>query len=92
MVRINEFMRRMNSPEKGIDVTMQGKNKEKCEENREILTSIIKCLEFCGRQGIGLRGHRDENTTSNFNNDNFKKLLEVIANSGDNTIRNAMYS
>ena len=42
--------------------------------------------------GIGLRGQRDENTTSNFNNGNFRKLLEFIANSGDNTIRNTMYS
>ena len=48
--------------------------------------SVLKCLEFCGRQGIGLRGHRDYNTTSSFNNGNFKELLEFRANSG-NTLR-----
>ena len=86
MVRLNEFFRRMNSPENGISVKISGKNKEKFEKYREILTSIIKCLEFCGRQGIGLRGHRDDNTTSSFNNGNFKELLEFRANSGDNTL------
>ena len=57
MARLNELMRTTNNPEKGIGVTISGENKEKFEENREILTSIIKCLEFCGRQGICLRGH-----------------------------------
>ena len=56
-------------------------------KKKEILTSIIKCLEFCVRQGIGLRSHRNENTTSSFNNGNFKELLEFRRNSGDNILR-----
>ena len=100
MARLNEFMRTTNNPEKCIGVTISGKNKEKFEENREILTPIIKFLEFCGRQGIGLKSHRDANTTSSFNNCNFNELLEFRANSGDNALRkhldagkrNAMYT
>ena len=87
MTRLNEFMRTMNNPVKGIGVTISVKNKEEFEENREILMSIIKCLEICGRQGIGLRGHTDDNTPSGFNNGKFKELLEFRANSGDNTLR-----
>ena len=79
-------MRTTNYPEKDIGITISGKNKEKFEENREILMSIIKCLEFCGRQGLGLRGHRDDNITSSFSNGNFKELLEFRVNSGDNTL------
>ena len=52
MARLNEFIRTMNNPEKGIGVTIPEKNKERFEENREILASIIKCLESCGRHGI----------------------------------------
>ena len=80
MARLNEIMKTINNPEKGIGITASGKNNKKFEENREILTSIIKCLEFCGRQGIGLRGHRDGNTTSSFNNGSFKEVLEFRAN------------
>ena len=53
MARLNKFMRIMNNPEKGTGVKILGKNKEKFEENREILTSVINCLEFCWKQGIG---------------------------------------
>lgn len=51
MARLNEFMRTINDPEKGMGVTIPEKNK-KTFETREILTSIIKWLEFCG--GLGL--------------------------------------
>ena len=37
--------------------------------------STIKSLEFCGRQGIGFRGHKDDNTTSSFSDGKFKELL-----------------
>ena len=57
-------------------------------------------MEFCGRQGIGLRARRDDKTTISFNNGNLKELLEFRANSGNNTLRkhldtgnrNAMYT
>ena len=37
MTRSNELMRITNNPETSIGVTIWGKNKEKFEENREIL-------------------------------------------------------
>ena len=30
------------------------------QKNRLVLKSIISAVEFCGRQGIALRGHRDD--------------------------------
>ena len=44
-------------------------------------------MEFCGRQEIGLRGHRDKNATSSFTNGKFRELLEFRANSGYNRLR-----
>ena len=100
MTQSNKFLRTMNNPEKGIGVTISEKDKEKFEENREILTCIIKCLEVSGWLGIALKDHREDNSVSSFNNGNFKELLEFRANSRDNTFRkhldagkrNAMYT
>lgn len=33
--------------------------KEQVEENRRLLSPVIKTVIFCGRQGLALRGHRD---------------------------------
>ena len=100
MTHSNKFMRTMNNPEKGIGVTISEKDKEKFEENREILTCIIKCFEVYGWLGIGLKDRREDSSISSFNNGNFKELPGFRANSRDNTSRkhldagkrNAMYT
>ena len=40
------------------------------------MSLIIRVVEFCGRQGIALRGHRDDGDIFNrdFNQGNFKEL------------------
>ena len=73
MLQLSEFIETLSNPEKGISVTILRKKRENFEENREILMSIIKCLEFCGRQGISFKGERENNTTSSFNNGLFQK-------------------
>ena len=46
------------------------------------LESIADCLVYCGKQGIALRGHRDDNTANeSANKENFKALLLFIAES-----------
>ena len=32
------------------------------EKIQEFLTAIIKCVEFCGTQGLALVAHRDDST------------------------------
>ena len=53
------------------------------KRNREILKSLIKCLQFCGRQGVGLRGHRDNDTDNFLNKGNFKALIQFRIDAGD---------
>ena len=48
-------------------------------EYRAFLTSIIKCIELCGRQGIGLRGHRDDANSNAENQGNFKSLIFILS-------------
>ena len=45
-------------------------------KKRNTLASI-KCIEACGRQGIALRGHHDDDTSTSFNKGNFKALIEL---------------
>ena len=51
MARLNELMRAMNNPEKGIGAIILEKNKEKFEKKKGIFTSIIKCLEIFWETG-----------------------------------------
>lgn len=57
---MHEFMKIMENEELGIDYILDRKLKERVEKNRTILKSIIRCLEYCGRRGIALTGHRDD--------------------------------
>lgn len=64
------------------------------EKNRHVLKSILKCIEFCGRRGITLRGHRDNDTQidlaekdSHHNNTGiFKELIRFQIDSGDSIL------
>ena len=40
-------------------------------------------MEFCGREGISLKGHRDDSTSENVNHGNFKALINIWVMSGD---------
>lgn len=53
--------------------------KENILKNREIMISLIRCVLFCGKQDIGLRGHRETNNTDNCqNNGNFIELVKLL--------------
>uniref|UniRef100_H3B3J7 HAT C-terminal dimerisation domain-containing protein n=1 Tax=Latimeria chalumnae TaxID=7897 RepID=H3B3J7_LATCH len=59
--------------------------------NTKILMSIIKCIEFCGHQGISLRGHKDNGATCtdacNSNNGNFHAMLKMRIDAGDTVLK-----
>ena len=83
-----------------IDLTIAETSSRTFEQNREVLQSVLKCLEFCGRQGIALWGHRDDETSTSFNKGNFKALLALRVDAGDKVLehhletcaRNATYT
>ena len=63
---------------------MNSQAAEQVRKNMIFLTSILKCIEFCGRQGIDLRGHRDDNMVEDdINKGNFFALLQLRVDSGD---------
>ena len=66
-----------------LDHCLTSEAKSRIAHNRQVLKSVIACLEFCGRQGISLRGHRDYSTSDSLNQGNFKALIQLRIDAGD---------
>ena len=79
--------RTRNNPETNVVCLVNHQRKKEIDENREYLKNIIETLIFIGRQGISLRGHR-ENSES-LNKGNFLELLQLRAN--DNELINCFF-
>ena len=55
------FLAFMENRELAIDVQFSSIRRKNIAENHLKLKSIVETIIFCGRQGIRLRGHRDNN-------------------------------
>ena len=85
------FLGQMESGHLSVDQRLQSHAANTIQKNRQILRSIIKCIIFCGRQNIPLRGHRSESSPysgeNNFatsgNPGNFQCLLQFRMDAGD---------
>ena len=60
--KMEAFLRPMENhyPSSRIDASIFQQALDTVQENRAKLISIIKCLEFYGRNGISLRGRGDD--------------------------------
>ena len=101
------FLGQMESGHLSVEQRLQSHAANTIQKNRQILSSIIKCIIFCGRQNIPLRGHRSESSPysgeNNFatsgNPGNFQCLLQFRIDAGDvllqdhfsNADKNAQY-
>ena len=97
--KMDGFLDIMSKPSLSIQNRLSLEVEKQIVKNRIFLTSIIKCIELCGRQGIGLRGHRDDAASEALNQGNFKALLKLRIDAGDTELhdhletcaRNATY-
>ena len=87
MAKLKAFVTTFSCPSIRIDANIESSNSERISKNREILKSIVKSVVFCGRQGISLRGHRDDDTITSLIKGNFKALLQFRCESGDLTLK-----
>ena len=70
-----------------VDVQMLKQQENEFIFNKAALESIVDCLVYCGKQGIALRGHRDDSTANEtVNHGNFKALLQMYATK-DNVLK-----
>lgn len=89
------FLAVLNRQKLDILTQLDTSLKEQVEENRRLLSPVIKTVIFCGRQGLSLRGHRDGGLivdvegeqTFTENEGNFRALLRLRVESGDEMLR-----
>ena len=85
--RLRAFVSTMENPSLRVDLVVADESQKLVKRNRSVLTSIIKCLEMCGRQGIALRGHRDDSTSDDVNKGKFRALVDFRIESGDTVLK-----
>ena len=83
-VKKTAFMKTYMKPDERIDNIMSKHVKVTVQKNRKFLTSIIKYIKLCGRNGMALTGHRDDSTILDKSHQgNFKSLLDFQVDAGD---------
>ena len=74
--KLSEFIRVYKNPSARVDQILSTEAQQTVARNRKVLLSIVKCIELCARQGIALRGHRDDSTSTDLNQGNFRAVIQ----------------
>ena len=89
-VAYDAFKRSAVQPEETVAAKIDKRRAEVIAKNRALITSIAKTVYLCGKQGIALRGRRDDSMqTANpaANHGNFLELLRFRVEAGDLTLQ-----
>ena len=100
MTRMTAFKQSRSNPTHNIATMLNTAYKEQVSRNTKVLKSLLKCVAFCGKQCISLRGHRDDSTASELvKTGNFIQLVQFRAETDDvqrtyleTAPRNALYT
>ena len=86
----SNFTDTMSGHTQPITHQLQSARVRQVRENREKLCSIVDTIITCGKQGIPLRGHRDDRkhdqSNPHANHGNFLELLKFRARGGDEVL------
>ena len=81
--KMDEFIGRYENQSKAIDVMLHTKLMERLEHNQHVIESLLKVVILCGKQGLALRGHRDDlvdwKDEASSNEGNFIQLVRFRA-------------
>jgi hypothetical protein len=88
------FLWTAKMPQNIIENRLSVEREQLVARNRAVLSSIVKTIELCGRQGFALRGHRDDGKkySSSVNFGIFRALLDFRIDSGDTALKKHMES
>ena len=105
MVQMSEFLARHRNPSKAVHTKLNMEARKILETNQKVIESLLKIVMLCGRQGLALRGHRDDaiiwedESASHGNQGNFAELDrfraetdEILRNHLHNAPKNAKYT
>ena len=60
MTQMNEFLVWFQSPSEAINVVFDKEAQKRMVDNQKVVEALLKVIMLCGRQGLALRGHRDD--------------------------------
>ncbi len=80
MTRMTAFKESSANPLLNVATMLNNTRKEQVSRNTKVIKSLLKCVSFCGKQGLSFRGHRDDTTASQtVNMGNFIELVRFRA-------------
>ena len=106
LARMSEFVKRYENPSQTIATQLNTQVQKTMEDNRKVIESLLQVVMLCGKQGLALRGHRDDNIVwtnegeiESDNRGNFIELVryqaesdEVLRHHLQSAPRNAIYT
>ena len=100
MTRMAAFKESCSNPVRNVATILNKAHEEQVSRNAQVIKSLLKCISFCGKQGLSFRGHRDDSTALDVNNmGNFIELVRFRAENDDmlrtyleTSPRNALYT
>ena len=80
MSKMEEFLTRYKNPSRAVHTLLDSEAKRMMETNQKVVESLLKIVMLCGKQGLALRGHRDdaidwEDEERSSNDGNFIQLV-----------------
>ena len=87
VAKMTAFMATDAEPATRVDLMQSLAASERISANRAILRSVLSCLDFAARQGLALRGHRDEVVVNDAPQGNFLALVKFAIQAGDSVLK-----
>ena len=60
MTKMSAFIAGYENPSQSVDTALNTEAQQIMESNQKVLESLLKVIMLCGKQGLSLRGHRDD--------------------------------
>ena len=90
------FVRSVEEPSRSVDNQVNSQRFVEVQKNRAAVSSVAKTVIFCGRNGLPLRGHRDDGRIDPGDDDVrdgvFRGLIRFRAEAGDESLRDFLKS
>ena len=73
-------MASFENPERTVSALMNKEKQSRAPTYRQIVALLAQAVHYCGRQGIALRGHREDiQNNSEGNPGNFLALIKLMS-------------
>ena len=104
MTKMNAFIAGYENPSQTVDTALNREAQHIMESNQKVLESLLKVVMLCGKQGLSLRGHRDDKVfwevdSGGPNEGNFIQLVRfraetdtILANHLSKAPKNTIYT